>query len=408
MNERTFFYPELIKNFPTEVELIFKIFSDEMPDSIRLVGGCVRDMLLGFAIKDFDFATKFLPQDAIYILQKNNIHAIETGIKFGTITAVINKQHFEITTLRKDNEHDGRHCEPEFIDNYFFDAARRDFTMNALYLDNKDVVHDYFNGISDLNNKKVKFIGDANERIKEDYLRILRFFRFSCRYSETLDFEAFKACILNKNGIKKLSADRIRNEIFKILSGTENKKLCWIFQEIENSQIREEIFSAKFQIENLKKLLSFEESFKIKLSDHLKFAALVFSSDINLDEVFLRMNFSNNEKNYFNFLYKTSLAFDSKNLRHQLVFEKKELVRDLFILKALEFYPEKGLGNLEVFRLLNYIDNFSLPIFPLNGDDLIAKGISGKKIGELLDAAKIKWLESDFSMDKKSLMDKIL
>lgn len=144
---KTFPYPELIKKLPTEVLQLFEVFLKDTKlggDEIRLVGGCVRDMIANLEVKDFDFATKFLPEQVIEILTKNKIHAVPTGIKFGTITAVINKQHFEITTLRKDNQQDGRHCEPEFIDDYFFDAARRDFTMNALYLDNNGLVHDYF------------------------------------------------------------------------------------------------------------------------------------------------------------------------------------------------------------------------------------------------------------------------
>ena len=164
--EQTFSYPNLIKNLPLEVQKIFEVFLRDKKlggDEIRLVGGCVRDMIAGLKVKDFDFATKFLPQQTMEILAQSNIHAVPTGIKFGTITAVINKQHFEITTLRKDSEHDGRHCEPEFIDDYFFDAARRDFTMNALYLDNQGVVHDYFDGILDLKANKVKFIGDASQ-----------------------------------------------------------------------------------------------------------------------------------------------------------------------------------------------------------------------------------------------------
>ncbi len=399
MSVKIFSYPELIKNFPAEVKLIFKIFLEQRPDAIRLVGGCVRDMLLGFKAKDFDFATKFLPQDTMRILQENNIHAVPTGIKFGTITAVINHQHFEITTLRKDSEHDGRHCEPEFIDDYFFDAARRDFTMNALYLDNKGVVHDYFDGISDLKNRKVKFIGDANERIQEDYLRILRFFRFSCRYAASLDREGLRECIANKNGIAQLSADRIRNEIFKTFEGSSNERLLWIFQEIENSQIGAEIFSAQFQITKLQKLFEIEKFVQIKFSDHLKFAALVFAPNINLQEILLRLNFSNNEKDYYNFIYKTSLSLDFKALRQMLVFEKKEFVRDLFLLKS------DALNGDEIIKSLNYVDNFSLPIFPLSGDDLIAQNITGKKIGEVLLMAKKEWIESDFTLDKKSLLE---
>lgn len=192
----------MLSSLPPEVKKIFKIFTKD-GDEIRLVGGSVRDLLLNKKVKDFDFATKLLPEEVIKILEQNKLKAIPTGKKFGTITAVVNGKNFEITTLRKDSETDGRHCKPEFVDDYFLDAARRDFTVNALYLDSSGVIHDYFDGKSDLKNKKIKFIGDANRRIEEDFLRILRFFRFSCEYAEKLDVEGLKACVKQKKKSKK-------------------------------------------------------------------------------------------------------------------------------------------------------------------------------------------------------------
>jgi poly(A) polymerase len=212
--------PELTKSFLAEVKILFQVFNSE----ILLVGGCVRDLLLKKKIADFDFATKLRPNEIIKILEENNLKAIPTGIKFGTITAVVNHKNFEITTLRKDNETDGRHCDPEFIDDFELDAARRDFTVNALYLDEAGNIYDYFDGISDLNNQEIKFIYDANKRIEEDYLRILRFFRFSCKYAKKLDREGLTACILQKENLKKLSRERIRSEFLKIV-GNENKEM---------------------------------------------------------------------------------------------------------------------------------------------------------------------------------------
>ena len=191
MNHKNFSHPKLVNNLPQEVKTLFEIFGDD----IRLVGGCVRDLLLKKPVNDFDFATKNTPQKTTEILERNKIRAVPTGVKFGTITAVINGQNFEITTLRKDNETDGRHCNPQFVDDYFFDAARRDFTINALYLDSTGLVTDYFDGNSDLKAKKVRFIGDAVKRIEEDYLRILRFFRFSCEYAVELDQKGLAACV---------------------------------------------------------------------------------------------------------------------------------------------------------------------------------------------------------------------
>lgn len=401
------FDPELVKKLPEEVKTIFRIFLTEEYDSIRLVGGCVRDMLFVREVKDFDFATKFLPQETIKILEKNNIKAVPTGIKFGTITAVINHKHYEITTLRKDNEQDGRHCEPEFVDDYMQDASRRDFTINALYMNDHGLIYDYFDGLHDISNHVVRFIGDAKLRIEEDFLRILRFFRFSARYAGMLDIQGLEACIKHKSNIQKLSSERIRNELFRIISNNENERLLWILQEIEDNKIREEIFSAKFFIHNLANLLDIEQSFKIKLSDYIKFAALIFlpNENVNLDELFSRLNFSNQEKTYFNFLYKyqNSVIFDIENAKEFLVYFKKEWVRDLFLLESLN-EKNKALSYSEIKDILDYINNFSLPLFPLNGNDLMNLGYAGKDVGLMLDKAKKRWIESDFRLSKEELL----
>ncbi len=397
-------YSQLLEQIPVEVKKILTIFLQEEADSIRLVGGCVRDMIAGRKVKDFDFATKFLPQKTIEILERNKINAVPTGVKFGTITAVIDGKHFEITTLRQDQGQDGRHCEPQFIDDYFFDAARRDFTINALYLDNEGFVHDYFDGISDLKNNIVKFIGDANERIKEDYLRILRFFRFSCRYSSSIDIVGLKACVAQKNGIKSLSADRIRNEVFNILENSENEKLLWILHEIEKVNLAEEIFVTKIQIEHLQKLMNLEEAFKIKLSSHVKFAALILQKNINLAEILTHFNFSNNEKKYYQFLFAKTfhiLSFDIKTLRELLFYEEKEMVRDLYLLGLIRNHQEKN----ESEKILQYIKNFSAPKFPVNGNDLLEVGVAGgKQMGEALARLQKIWIDSDFAKTKDELM----
>ncbi len=239
MNPRSVLNSELIKKLPNEVKVLFEIFGDE----IRLVGGSVRDLLLEKKVNDFDFATRLLPQETTKILEKNKIKAVPTGVKFGTITAVVNGKNFEITTLRKDSETDGRHCSPEFVDDYFLDAARRDFTINALYLDSAGLITDYFDGISDLENKKVKFIGDANKRIEEDFLRILRFFRFSNEYAQDLDIEGLAACVKQKENLKKLSRERIRAEFLKMLMSAKKENLTAVWRVLERQNIAAERFS---------------------------------------------------------------------------------------------------------------------------------------------------------------------
>lgn len=378
-----------------EIKKIFTIFNSKKPDSIRLVGGCVRDLIVGKKVNDFDFACVFLPEKIIEILQENNVKAIPTGIKHGTVTAHINGQNFEITTLRDDVKSDGRYAQVEFVDDYLLDAKRRDFTINALYLDENGKIYDYFNGLDDLENGKVVFIGDANDRIKEDYLRILRFFRFSIRFAKNLDEEGFLACLKNKDEIKNLSNDRIRIEFLKFFNNGEvDQKILLDNLKVFEENFRGEIFSQNLLIENLQNLLDFKK----KTSDNLKFASLVINKNTEksrLDEALNRLNFSNFDKNYFHFLL---LNFDDKNHKRLLAFYQNEFVFDLYLLQCAS-----DAVNFDE-KQLNLIQEFILPPFPLNGDDLMKIGLQKEEIGKALKKAKEAWIEADFKLNHNELI----
>ena len=205
-------------NFPYNQDLLKlnEIFNKNNQDNLRIVGGAVRNFLLNKEIIDFDLSTTFTPTETQKILDKNNIKNIPTGVNFGTITAIFNKKTYEITSTRKDIQTDGRHAIVEYTKDFKIDAERRDFTFNALYLDFNNNVYDYFNRISDLKKGIIRFIGNAESRIKEDYLRILRFFRFYTYYGNVLDNEGLKYSILYKEKLNSLSAERIKTEMFKI------------------------------------------------------------------------------------------------------------------------------------------------------------------------------------------------
>ena len=318
MEPKIYPHQELIKNLPPEVLRLLAVFGDE----IRLVGGAVRDLILQKNVSDFDFATTFLPQEIIQILEKNHIKAIPTGLKFGTITALIAGKNFEITTLRKDSENDGRHCEVQFIDDYFLDAARRDFTINALYLDAKGALYDYFDGISDLKNCKIRFIGEAQKRIEEDFLRILRFFRFSCEYASELDEKGLKACILQKNNLSKLSKERVRAEILKMLNSAKKENLIAVLQVLKNHQIDQEIFIAGLNSKALQSLFEIEKKWQISASLKLKSAALFFIEGMNLKNFFHEICATNLEKRYFSHLWQNEPCNNSSS--HQIL-DLKEL-----------------------------------------------------------------------------------
>lgn len=188
------------------------------PATARIVGGAVRDTLLGIATADIDLATTHAPDEVVRRLEAAHIKAVPTGIKHGTITAVSSDEVYEVTTLRRDLDTDGRHATVAFTDDWREDAARRDFTINALYADPESgEVFDYFGGIADLERRHVRFIGDPLVRIAEDHLRILRFFRFLARFGDAPDAAGLAACTDRANDLMALSRERIANELLRLL-----------------------------------------------------------------------------------------------------------------------------------------------------------------------------------------------
>ena len=389
---------QLLGKLPKEVKIIFKIFDSE----IRLVGGAVRDLLLQKKVSDFDFATKFLPQEIIKILEKNKIKAVPTGIKYGTITAVIKGRNFEITTLRKDNETDGRYCDPEFVDDFALDAARRDFTINALFLDAEGLVYDYFDGISDLKNKKVKFIGDANQRIKEDYLRILRFFRFSCKYGQKLDKEGLMACAGQRKNLQKLSKERIRSEFLKMLSCERQENLIAILEVFKDKKIADEIFKENLDIKALERLFEIEKKLKITSSLNLKLAVLFLGKDFDLKIFTKEISATNLEKKYFQFLSLNHSEPCIDYLKQLLTDFDKDLVTDLYLFFLAKENDLKEISEAK--KTILFLQKFSLPDFPLSGEDLIQLGFKGKELGDSIIRAKKFWSKNDFNLSKKALI----
>ncbi|WP_394355999.1 CCA tRNA nucleotidyltransferase [Brytella acorum] len=190
-----------------------------LPDA-RLVGGCVRDLLCGAPVHDYDLATPEAPEQVMALLDATGIKVVPTGLAHGTVTAVIAGRPYEITTLRRDEETDGRHAVVRWTRDWAEDAARRDFTINAMSLDRNGQVHDYFGGVDDLAARRVRFVGEASRRIAEDALRILRFFRFDARYGGTVpDGEALAAITSDVSRLGALSAERVAGELLRILEG---------------------------------------------------------------------------------------------------------------------------------------------------------------------------------------------
>ena len=210
---------KFLENINEAREIFYYLNNAENENKVRFVGGCVRKSINGEEVDDIDLATSFEPNILKEKLNKDNIKIIDTGISHGTLTVILNKKKFEITTLRKDISTDGRHAEVSFTSNWDHDAERRDFTINAIYSDIQGRIFDPQNGIEDLKNGKIRLIGNSKERIQEDYLRILRYFRFFIQYSKNdHDKNVLSSIKQNINGLNKVSNERIFVELKKILA----------------------------------------------------------------------------------------------------------------------------------------------------------------------------------------------
>ena len=395
-------------DFPYTKELLLlnNIFNGTHGDNLRIVGGAIRNFLLNKEISDFDLSTTFLPEQTIEILEQNNIKYFSTGICFGTVVAVINNKIFEITTTREDIKTDGRHAEVKFTQNFEIDAKRRDFTFNALYLDFHNNLFDYFNGIEDLMKGIVRFIGNAENRIQEDYLRILRFFRFYCYYGIVLDNQGLKYSIKYKDKLTTLSGERIKAEMFKILLSNYPIKTLHIMNQNGILQIITSIDD--FNFNKIELLYSIKKYIKNNVSAELILSLLLKNID-ELDILKNKWKLSKKENNkIFNLLlHKGDKIYNKKQIQELLFYSNdKNYVIDLVIINAI-------LNNINnpqdyINNLINFIQSIKMPSFPINGNDLEKLDIKNKKdYGKIISILKQEFIESDFKLTKEELLNKV-
>lgn len=395
-------------DFPYTKELLLlnNIFNGTHGDNLRIVGGAIRNFLLNKEISDFDLSTTFLPEQTIEILEQNNIKYFSTGIGFGTVVAVINNKIFEITTTREDIKTDGRHAEVKFTQNFEIDAKRRDFTFNALYLDFHNNLFDYFNGIEDLMKGIVRFIGNAENRIQEDYLRILRFFRFYCYYGIVLDNQGLKYSIKYKDKLTTLSGERIKAEMFKILLSNYPIKTLHIMNQNGILQIITSIDD--FDFNKIELLYSIKKYIKNNVSAELVLSLLLKNID-ELDILKNKWKLSKKENNkIFNLLlHKGDKIYNKKQIQELLFYNNdKNHVIDLVIINAI-------LNNINnpqdyINNLINFIQSIKIPSFPINGNDLEKLDIKNKKdYGKIISILKQEFIESDFKLTKEELLNKV-
>ncbi|KAB2978089.1 CCA tRNA nucleotidyltransferase [Wolbachia endosymbiont of Nasonia oneida] len=370
---------------------------EEFGGEARLVGGCVRDSILQRDVHDIDLATNLLPNQTIKALKLRNIKTIPTGLKHGTITAVLNQRSFEITTLRHDVKCDGRHAKVEFTNNWQADASRRDFTFNALYADKHGHIYDYFGGIEDLKARRLNFIGNAEDRIKEDYLRILRAFRFHAKICVgDLSDEILNVCKKHSHMIQNLSGERIRDEILKLLECNDPFPTLKSMQE---SDVLQKIIPKEVKCEILSSSLLFGTDALVKLA--LLLRTTKKNDRLSLGEYvskFLRL--SNKQKKKLLFLLSNDIKTElsEKEQKKYISLFGRELYCDLVKICGVE-------SGENVDKYISFANTFNIPKFPLSGDDLISIGHQpGKNLGRSLELLKQHWEDSSYTLTKEELV----
>ena len=354
----------------------------------RYVGGAVRDTLLGLPVSDVDIATALLPNEVMKRLQGAGIKSIPTGIEHGTVTAAVDSKNYEITTLRRDVVTDGRRATVAFATDWQEDAARRDFTINALYADPKSgEVFDYFDGISDLEARRLRFIGDANQRIAEDYLRILRYFRFVARYGGgQMDADAIQACANGAHGLTALSRERIAQELTRILALKDPgaSVTLMIANGIFTPFLPELSASAA---NDLLRLVKREAQYAQPVSLPARFLALLTRDIVAVDKVAARLKLSNKMREGFAQRLRAD-APKSAYMRAIAYRADIETARDAAMLYA---------SDTELPECLARLEQWNVPTLSIKGGELIAMGLpAGPLVAKTLQAVEAAWIEEDF------------
>lgn len=353
----------------------------------RIVGGAVRDALLGLAVADIDIATPLRPAEVVERLEGAGIKAVPTGIAHGTITAVADDRSFEVTTLRRDVSTDGRRATVAFSDDWKEDAGRRDFTINALYADpDSRTIFDYFGGLPDLKAGIVRFIGDPAERIAEDHLRILRFFRFHARFGKTApDRAALAACSAGANSLMALSRERIADELLKLLAlphpedSIEAMRAAGIFS----------AFLPEIAIDagdRLRRLIAREGEIGALPDAGRRLNALLPADPATVDAVAARLKLSNRMRGEL--AARASETSPAAGAARAIAYRRGiDVARDIFLLH----------GGAEWTAGCVQLTGWTVPLLPIKGGELVQMGLhAGPLVAKTLQAIEGQWIEEGF------------
>jgi poly(A) polymerase len=363
----------------------------------RFVGGCVRDALLGRGVKDVDIATPLVPEQAMRLLEAAGLKVVPTGIAHGTVTAVSQHRPYEITTLRRDVETDGRHAKVAFTDDWQADAARRDFTMNALSCKPTGELYDYFGGLKDLRQGRVRFVGDAKERLREDVLRLLRFYRFQAHYGRGApDMAAREACRAMVPELPTLSAERLRDETLKLLRAPSPHDVLVL---MHNDKVLAAYLPEATDIQKLSRLVTIERRWgeRVRAGDPVRRLAILLRDPAQAAPVALRLRFSNKDRERLEALREPvpfTPPLDERAVRRDCYRHGPELLID----RTLMFWAIEGNpDNAALERMLDVVESWEPVSLPVKGDDVLALGVpTGEAVGSLLRLIEDWWIERDF------------
>ena len=390
----------------TPVNKIFDAINNSSETSeIRYVGGCVRKVINKEIVDDIDLATNLTPREVCAALKKNEISFYETGIEHGTVTAKIDEHKFEITSLRKDVSTDGRHAEVEFSLDWKEDASRRDFTINSIYADNNGNLFDPFNGKKDLEEGYINFIGSAEKRIQEDYLRILRYLRFYLNYSKNKHKpEIIKNIKKNIDGISKISPERLIDELKKITSSNGFLKL---FKDKESLELIEIIFPQLKNFQNFKKLNSYAVKNFLKIDFLFLISLLTIDGTDNIDYFLYKFKISKKDQKRLKLIdlfYRENVTFkyfSEKNLNKFFYFNGRQAVIDVINFKI---FTSKKVEK-KIINLLDVYKKKEIPTLPVGADLLMSKFQipEGRTLGNKLKKIEETWVQNGFKISDKQV-----
>ncbi|WP_421863478.1 CCA tRNA nucleotidyltransferase [Parvibaculum sp.] len=375
----------------------------------RFVGGSVRNALMNEPVSDIDIATSETPESAKALLEAKGIKVVPTGIDHGTITAVTPTRHFEITTLRVDVASDGRRAEVAFTGDWLEDAKRRDFTMNALYCDADGTIHDPLGGRDDLKARVVRFIGDPHERIREDYLRILRFFRFHAFYGKgEPDAAGLRACAEEREGLKQLSGERVRDELLKIASADEAGAA---YRQMAAAGILAVVLPEASRLDRFEKYVEIEATQLFAPADPI----LRLGTMLDLDEAGVaalagRLRLSNKDRDRLSAMLtdqtKIVCYLSMREVRRALYLMGRQLFKDRVSLGWAD--DRRGHNAFQWRAMLAMADSWEKPELPLTGEMIKTAGVpEGPEIGRVRKEVEEWWIDSDFIDDEFSIIERL-